>query len=470
MLVTSLAFFFLGVLNNSFEIILFSIIVLSVSNVAYSFTKIIENILYLCFNLTFFVFLVGRLVTTTFFGYKKLERGIYGLNFSDQHLALTTVIVLYVSLLSLCAGYSFIRKVASNSSLSKSKVNEPKILLGKVSKILFYLSMIFRLYVVFEMRRVSVVDGYYESFSLFSSSLPHILVIFSEMYDMFYFSYLASYPKKSKIWFPTFLYLLEGVVAASSGRRSILILNLLLVLIYFVIRNNKDDNWIGKKEIIFTFSIFPALMLLMTRIGEMRANFSEKSIDKINIKSSFMEFFYSQGVSVNLIGYTEIYRNYLPKKYYSIGPLFEFFLNSIWRPLKGLPRITTVQTVERATQGYLYSQAITFLIMPESYLKGYGYGSSFVAENFADFGVLGVIIGSFVYGIILYSINKFILSNHFILKVFAFSMARIILFAPRAAYLSFIVSAFSPKKIIAVLVVIVISKSIENFNKIYYFK
>ena len=95
--------------------------------------------------------------------------------------------------------------------------------------------------------------------------------------------------------------------------------------------------------------------------------------------------------------------------------------------------------------------------MPTAYLQGYGYGSSFVAENYADLGLFGVFLGSLVYGGILLFLSKSLKRGNFVLIVISLSMARSILFAPRAAYFSFIVSTFSPSKIVAIILVYVFS-------------
>ncbi|EST90316.1 hypothetical protein T233_00619 [Vagococcus lutrae LBD1] len=449
-----------------------SIIIANLNNILYSFKNIKKHILFCTFNISFFIFLIGRLVVSTIFKYKKQERGLYGLNFAEEGLVMDTLLVLFVSLVGLYLGYLVINRISdkvfndySEQSYIRKKIDLKKMRTLEISsKILFYLSIGFRLFVVYEMRTVSVMEGYYESFSWFSSSLPKILVIFSEMYDMFFFSYLATNPQKKKLYLPMGLYILEGVIAASAGRRSVLMLNILLVMIYFVLRNSKEDKWFGKKETLLGVVLVPNLMIIMTSIGQMRANFSERVKTSTGLVNNIFEFFYSQGVSVNLIGYTEIFKENLPKKCYTLGPVIEFFQNSIVNRLKGLPKVSLGQTVERATEGFLYSQAISYLIMPQAYLNGFGYGSSFVAENYADFGILGVFIGSFFYSVIIYAINKLLLSDKYILKIFALGMARIILFSPRAAYLSFLVAVFSPKKILAVIFVVVFGKLINQLK------
>lgn len=453
---TSIFLFFIGLLSSNINVLLVSLISLSIGNAVFCLKNIKNNILFFCFNTTFFIFLIGRMVVTTFFGYKEDLRGLNGLNFNDPNLVIITIVCFFLSLFFIFLGYkSFSRieiKLFNSNKLFQDKMGH----LQLSSLILFYASIIFRLYIVFEMRKVSVSEGYYETFNTFQSNLPSVLQTFGDMYDMFFYAFLATFPSKKKVLLPASLYILEGVIAASSGRRSVLMLNVLLLLIYLVIRNNKEKKevWFGKKEVIGSVILFPFLMTLMTFIGNMRSSFSGSIKEKTPFFQGIMEFFYSQGVSANLIGYTEIHKDSLPNKFYSIGPLLEFIDNNIIRPIQGKP-ILTGQTAEKAMEGFLYSLTLPYFIEPKSYLMGYGWGSSLVAENYFDLGYIGVIIGGFLYGLIIVLLSKAIQGKNFLVITFSLSMSRILLFSPRGAYLSFLVSAFAIRKIIAVVLVIV---------------
>lgn len=452
--IISIMFFAIGLLSSNIIILLISVVLLVIANALYSFKNIQKNILFLCFNATFFIFLVGRMAVSTFFGYKEELRGLNGMNFTEPRIIIIIIVSLYLSLFSIKIGYILFKKINLDFINRKNISNYKRSALEKSAMILFFCSIIFRLYIVFEMRQATVSEGYFETFSQFKSSLPGILQTFADMYDMFYFSFLATLPSKKKTLLPTFLYLLEGVIAASSGRRSVLMLNVLIVAIYYVVRNNKEKNdiWFGKKELMGSFFAIPGLMVLMTYIGKIRASFSGSFSSSQGLKNSIFEFFYSQGVSANIIGYTEIYSKDIPNISYTFGPVYEFISESIIKPIRGIQPFFG-QTADRAMNGHLLSQTLPYFIDSRAYLAGYGWGSSLVAENYADGGYVGVIVGGLIYGIILILLARIINDGNFLLMTFGLAMGRIILFAPRGAYLSFIVSSMSPRKIAAVLLV-----------------
>lgn len=459
--ILSLCLFFVGFLANNATILLLSLIFLTISNATYSFKDIQKNILFFCFNGTFFIFLIGRMVVTTFFGYKEDLRGLNGLNFNENNLIIITLVALFLSLASIRIGYVIFKRI--NLDFIKRRVipKNKRNALEFSALVLFFLAIIFRLYIVLEMRQATVSEGYFETFSQFKSSLPKVIQSFADMYDMFFFAFLATLPSKKKTLIPTFLYLLEGTIAASSGRRSVLMLNVLIVAIYYVVRNNKKENniWFGIKETAGSILALPILMGLMTFIGRMRA--APGSQRTGSMFDSIYEFFYSQGVSANLIGYTEMYKEQIPNRFYTLGPVYEFISESIIKPIKGIPSFFG-QTAERALNGHLLSQTLPYFIDSRAYLAGFGWGSSIVAENYADAGYFGVVVGGLIYGLVLLVLARIISDGSFLLMTFGLAMSRIILFAPRGAYLSFMVSSMSPRKIIAVILVLAFSWFIQN--------
>ncbi|MGH0431193.1 O-antigen polysaccharide polymerase Wzy family protein [Bacillus hominis] len=474
LLFSSMLLLGIGVIFEEPMVLLVATLLIFTHNIAYSLKKFYERIIFFSFNVTFFIFLIGRIVVSGIFGYKIELRGLFGLDFEDKETLNMVIICLYIALLALCMGYALIQKYDLKFLKAKKELS-PGYLhsLRLFSLVFFYFCMVFRLIYVFEMKQTAVTEGYYESFMTFKSSLPSILLQFSQMYDVAFFAYLATKPTKKKSLFPVLLYIGEGLFSAMAGRRSILILNLFIVFIYYCIRSipkteneekkeKKEKKWLGKFEWTLALVGLPVLMAFMTFIGKARADFTGQR-QSSSLFDSISEFFYSQGVSANVIGYTKMYAEQLPTgKWYTFGPLVEFIDGRIIKPLNGMSR-DVGQTVEMATNGHLFTHAISFLIMPSAYLIGYGYGSSFIAELYADFSYVGVFIGSIVYGIIIYVLYYMLRHSNYILVIFALMMARSILFAPRAAALSFIVSSFSVTKIAAVVFIIIGSKILHSF-------
>lgn len=471
-LIGSLLFFLVGAIYQEPMILLIATLLIFGHNIAYSLKQFYERILFFCFNITFFIFLMGRMVVAGIFDYTSPLVGMYGTAFYEVEIINTMITSLYLSLIALFIGYTLIQKFKLGFLERKKEMDSGYLnSLRFFSLAFFYFCMIFRLIYVYQMKQTAVTEGYFESFMTFQSTLPSILVKISEMYDVALFAYLATMPTKKKSLFPILLYLGEGLFSAMAGRRSILMLNLLIVFIYYCIRSipkkdkqdeqevevAKEAKWLGKFEYTLAAISVPVLLAFMTFIGKLRMNFSGGQ-ESSNFKDSILEFFYSQGISVNLIGYTKVYESEIPKgKLFSFGPLMEFVDNKIIRPFQGLPEYFG-QTAERAMNGHLFAHTLTYIIMPSAYLLGYGYGSSYVAELYNDFGLIGVFFGSIVYGAIIYIIFHMLRNSHYVMIIFALMMARSILFAPRGAALSFIVSSFSMPKIAAVLFILIGAK------------
>ncbi|MDA2578260.1 O-antigen polysaccharide polymerase Wzy family protein [Bacillus cereus] len=473
LLFSSMLFFSIGLIFQEPMVLLVAILLVFTHNLAYSLKKFYERIIFFSFNVTFFIFLIGRIVVSGIFEYKIELRGLFGLDFEDVETLNMVLICLYISLLSLCIGYALIQKYDLKFLRAKKEL-DPGYLhsLRFFSLVFFYFCMVFRFIYLFEMKQTAVTEGYYESFMTFKSSLPSILLQISQMYDVAFFAYLATKPTKKKSLFPVLLYIGEGLFSALAGRRSVFILNLFIVFIYYCIRSipktegegkkkKKEKKWLGKFEWTLALVGVPVLMAFMTIIGKVRADFGGQR-ESSGFFDSISEFFYSQGVSANVIGYTKVYAEQLPTgKWYTFGPLVEFIDGRIIKPLNGMSR-DVGQTVEMATNGHLFTHAISYLIMPSAYLIGYGYGSSYIAELYNDLSYWGVFIGSIVYGAIIYALYYMIRHSNYIMVIFALMMARSILFAPRAATLSFIVSSFTVSKIAAVVIVIIGAKLLHS--------
>ncbi|MDE5415844.1 O-antigen polysaccharide polymerase Wzy family protein [Alkalihalobacterium chitinilyticum] len=470
-LILSLGLFIIGLLFSDPYVLLISVLIIILQNFWYGFEKFYERIIFITFNATFFIFLLGRIIVSEYFNYNVNNSNLFGLAFFDAEVVNHILISLYISLLSLFIGFHFVQKFFSQNSTVKEKIKYKTGYLEAFrifSKYFFYFTVIFRLMYLYEAISVSNTEGYYETFATFQSQMPLIFIILSNMYDVAFFAFLATKPRKKESVLPIGLYIIEGIFSLLSGRRSGFMLNLLIIFIYFCLRNKdnkeniyksafkwlpKKDKWVGKKEIIATILALPLIMVLLNMIGYLRAGSELTNVSLIN---SLYEFFYSQGISVNVIGFAKTLADTIPEgKLYSIGPIIEFFDNKIiGHYIFGQP-IFIGQTVERALNGYLFSHTISYLIMPRLYLMGIGYGSSYIAELYTDFGYIGIIIGSIIYGILISKFTSWFYSNNILIVLLILLMTRALLFTPRAGYTSFLVSTFSLPKIAALIIIFI---------------
>ena len=115
------------------------------------------------------------------------------------------------------------------------------------------------------------------------------------------------------------------------------------------------------------------------------------------------------------------------------------------------------QSIEHALDDHSLDAALTYLVKPNLYQNGGGLGSSYIAEAWKDFGYLGVIIFSYIYGLILALIPQWC-HKGFWWTAIGFIMYNNIIFAPRARAIKFIFEFFS-------LAVILILISIYLYSK-----
>ena len=106
---------------------------------------------------------------------------------------------------------------------------------------------------------------------------------------------------------------------------------------------------------------------------------------------------------------------------------------------------------------------MSYVIMKDLYLKGVGYGSSFVAETYHDFGYVGMMFGSIVIGLLIALFTRMLTAKHILVIAAALIMARMMLFIPRASTIAFIIDTFSPANIFTVLVIFGLERVMRSY-------
>ena len=73
--------------------------------------------------------------------------------------------------------------------------------------------------------------------------------------------------------------------------------------------------------------------------------------------------------------------------------------NSIGQTVFHTDPIISLQTAEFAESTNSYSHVLTYLVDPARYLRGEGFGTSYVAEGYVAFGIAGVVALSVMIGV-----------------------------------------------------------------------
>lgn len=440
---------------NDLNVMFISIIAILVHNITYSFENLQKRIIFFAFQVTFFTFLLGK-TTLSFI----LGEG-FKLDF-EQEIVKHIFIALFLSLLFTFIGYVFSEKQRSNENISDdfseqySSYNRKVI--KNISKWIFYISygpyLILLLEKVIFVRKTSYLSYYMD----FQTNIPFVLVKIGEMSVISFFVFLASMPSKKECKVPVLLYLGYGIISLGYGQRNQFVLNILIIVIYYFFRNtikNSNEKWIKKKDIIIGIALIPFLISFLGMFGYVRV---DKKIENFSFSNAILDFFDSQGGSISLIGYGEQFKDAFPEnKIYSLGPIIDFLKNNIFSNLIfKFPQLKG-NTIEMALQGNSFGQTITYLVMPNNYLNGIGLGSCYIAEIYKDFGYLGICAVNFIYGFVFAKLYKLCKSNIW-LSALGFIIIKDMLYSPRDAALSFIMSCLNLINILTITLIFVLYK------------
>lgn len=449
----SIVIFIIGMIFSELNIILTAICGMFIHNILYSGERLSERIVFFAFNGTFFTFLVARLVVKPLTGYyDKYNDSYYGLDFNNEQIIWSIFVTLFLGLLFLFLGYCFVKDDEQKRNKEVKRYGTKNIKnIAFISKILFYFTYIFNFLVLWDKAKFTNDVGYMELYSSYASSFPSWVIKLAEMCPVALFVYLGTMPTKKKTVFPLFLYLVLGIFSLAVGQRNNFVLNVLMIVVYLCFRNvtDKDQSWFGKKEIMLCLGAFPVMLVLLNTVSYLRMD----STVQHSFLEGISEFFYAQGVSANLIGYAQTLAPQLPEgKLYTIGRLTDFINNnSITQALFDVPKYTA-QSIESALYGNSFADSVSYILSPSRYITGWGYGSSYIAELFKDFSYFGVIIGNFIIGIILALMPK-LFKKGILGAWMCLSMTRLLLYAPRDTFTSFIVSTFSLINLLTICII-----------------
>lgn len=435
-----------------------------------------RNIIYIFFLITFFIFLLSRVMV------RWLENGEVYMPFHTD-----TMIMVYscltVSLFGLVAGTSLKQRIKignlgakSSSEPTSLSAEESRInisLIRQLSGITTAISGFATLFVVLERIAFWSITGSGGELRVsFATTLPGIVLRFSYIYVMVFCVYLATLPDKRRCMPIIIQYLIVNALRMFYGSRMDFAVGLMFLLIYFVIRDrlnkNEESNreiWFGRPEKLFTVISIPVLIVILVFVGYYRRS---TSFEFTGFFDTLADFFESQGTSINVIGYTDVYKDGFtqPKFLYLVDRTYEFFTaNPISSLITGRHAYLS-NTVERAQYGTSLGMTLYYHINQVSYLAGYGCGSSYIAEAWLGYGYVGLFFINFLLARIMKRLNEY--SFHkFIPSVIALIYLQSLFFMPRGGFDSFVDDIASMTNIIAIFVLWILYKMVNGRNRKY---
>lgn len=410
----------------------------------YAVRSINKNIILLLFLVAFFTFLMGRLIMPLFINMSDYSNVFFSwLDFKPKTY-FHVILSLFLALLFLFFSYTITEAKNSNKLFSNFNPESPRILfIRKWAKIILWISFPFALLVVGEKILYVFSHGYSGMLLEQVSVLPPFVVILSVLFEYMVYLFLATLPSKHEAKYVIIIYVIFAITNILGGDRGECILSLFVVIYYVFLRNrlySGSTEWIGRKGIITMLLAAPLSAMLLYSIAFIR---DSRSVENDTATLLISGFFYQQGSSMNVIACAYEDEKMLPQgKWYSIGPIIDYFkINYLSRILFGT-KPYKVGSQELAVKGNSLASAITYLENTKFYESGGGMGSSYIAEAYYDFGYIGIVLYSLLYGFVLASIPKWNAKNVW-LSVIALVFLKFIMYAPRASATAFIAAAAS---------------------------
>lgn len=439
-IILSIFLILLGDITNNYILMLSSILLIMFNNLHYGFSKFRQRIYFSLFNIAIFTFFIGKPLIKSIKGLAWWED--YGLLI--QKLSLTSI---YITLLCLFVGILLYDKIWVNCNLKKKwdnfsflKIKNNK-KIKKLVLICFLITVFFSFIMEIEKLLFMYGKDYTEFYLTYHSNLPSIVNLLGGMSTSFLVIYLCLFPRKKECIIPIILYLLLNVPNFIIGQRNPLVLGIMFVFCYYLYRDYLENRnyFIGVKEKVFILIMIPIAIVLLDVHNYIR----EDSNVKGSITESFVDFFYTQGISYDVlnIGYSNMENIRNMDKNYVFGPIVDYFSdNTIARKIFKMKGLGTGNNINKALDGHSFTHILAFLSR-DDYLEGHGYGSSYILELYCNYGMFGVIVFSILLGYFLRAIPD-ILTRKTILSIITLYITTTIFFLPRSETVSSIMFLF----------------------------
>jgi len=429
--IISLIFFLIGNLISNCNVILISILVLWMSNIAFSIINIKRDMLFCVFNIIFFILLLGKNVIYMFSGIE------WYVNFS-QEIKLETLSILYISLFSILLGnilYQIIlikvknRKENNTCKRLESYFEIRKSFIQIITEYAFYITLIFAAIETLEKVIFVFNTSYLELYNSFNSKLPNIIFKIAETNFLFLAMYLATMPKKNKMFKVLLIYSAYLVLTLLIGSRGELIIQSIFIGIYLFYRQTKGEMYYSKKVIIILGILIVISLAFLSTYNLIRNSIK---IENFNFFKQVRQFFIDQGASGDTLAYSVKYKkelNELNQNY-----TFGFFANYL--KYGHISRI--IGTYQEPSNDKTYialndnnlGASISYIVLGTRYLNGEGLGTQYLAELYVDYSYFGIIIYNIILGIVLSLFMNINYKNWAVYTLALFLMPKII-YIPR---------------------------------------
>ncbi|CAN7342743.1 O-antigen polysaccharide polymerase Wzy family protein [Knoellia sp. LjRoot47] len=397
----------------------------------------------LAFVVCFVLFLISRQAINATFGTPPNAGGVLGTDIASEEALVQTNTALFLGLSGLLLGW-FVTGAPAPSSTPSDSPTMPAI--RKAAAFLFVLTIPLQLYTMWSAARIISSLGFFEG-RLTAAAAPGYLRVAEALFHISFFAYLAARPSKRGALVSCGAYVLVGAFSLITLVRSEFILSVGLVTMYLYHRQlTYDERWFTRWRVVGMLALMPFALAVMNAVGSQRGRLTASASGYL---APVLDFLRSQGVSVRVVASGYEYSSVVPEgRWYSFGPMIESAQKAIALATGSQAPRLQGQSAERAIEGHQYAHTISYLIAPYDYVRGVGYGSSYIAELLVDFGAIGIFVGSAVYGILLTRATR-TLAGGFLATFATLMLLKGALFVPRGSYVQPLVDPLSIPSLVA---------------------
>lgn len=444
LLVLGAGLFAAGFLGSNCNVMLWGMISLFASNLFFGFAEGHTRFIFLFFHLSIFTFLVTRPMIAFFRG------NPWYLDYTEVSTQIT-LCVMFLSMLALRIGAVIGDGILKRMDGPDRPVcTETKYAadfretLATIALIVFVITIAASFAEELEKLTFMKERAYNEYYLSYASSLPYAVITIGAMSKYALCIYLATFPKKKNALIVLAVFLLNAVPMFIIGTRNPVILRLMFIVTYFIFRDviHDREKWVGRIEKTIMILIVPVSLPFLGMYQYIR---EDNEVTK-GILGSIVGFFYSQGTSFDTIRMIHHNLDKLPSqvaKNYTFGPFSDYILfGSLGQRLFGNPAIGNVNSAAKAIYGSNLAHSAMYAVYPDRYLEGWGKGSSYMIENYVDWGYPGVFIFSLLLGIVLILMIYLLKQPNTLIRTITLMSLLGLFFAPRAEatdWISFLV-------------------------------
>ena len=446
--VTGVAVFAGGTFLTNWNLMFWGMFLLFLSNLFFGFDKGSIRFIFLFFHLAVFTFLIVR-------PFMLVVQGKEWVWYSKD-ATWAALMMVFLSLLAMRFGAIIGEGILARSEVTgraepdREKSEYQKAFresLAIVSLIIFIILIAASFAEGFEKLAFMQDKSYNDYFLSYESSLPGAVLAMASMAKYVMCVFLATLPRKRVAALVLLIYLLDAVPWFIIGVRNPVILRVIFIIIYFIFRDvlKKQANggrpvrrkWIGKLEKTLIIVGTPVLIIVMGVYSKIRVDREVNS----GILGSIGDFFYAQGTSFDTIRAVHDVIPQLPggPKNYTFGPITDYLVHgSIGQRLFGTIDLGNTNSAVKAIYGSNLAHSSMYTTSRDLYLQGWGQGSSYVLENYVDWGFVGVIVFSLILGALLILLFLMMKKDNTLLRTIAFVSLLGLFFSPRAEALDWL--------------------------------